>query len=145
MADAADEVSVADPAVGDKRLAILARVLASIAGAGSLTPEQVLMLLPEKTQRTVLADVLSVGAQAAKLSPEALNRSASNNSYNHPCSLVWSPHARVRLFVGGSRAADDASVLRANGIKTKMCVAGTYAPNLYTSQPFLLYSRFLLP
>ena len=52
------------------------------------------MLLPEKAQRAVLADVSSVG--------EALNRSGLKNSYNPPCALVWSPHARVRLFVGGA-------------------------------------------
>jgi hypothetical protein len=101
----------------------------------ALTPELVFQLLPQELQQTVLADVTSVGAQAAKLSPDALNRSGL---YNPPCSLVWSPNASVRLFVGGSRAADDASVLRANGIKAKMCVAGTHAPNLYTSQPVLL-------
>ena len=82
-------------------MTIFAHILRSSAGAGALTLEQVLLLLPEELQRTVLADVSSVGSQAAKLSPEALNRSGLENSYKPPCTLVWSPHARVRLFVGG--------------------------------------------
>jgi hypothetical protein len=30
-----------------------------------------------------------------------------------------------RIFIGGAGAADDADVLHANGIRAKMCFAGT--------------------
>lgn len=57
------------------------------------------------------------------------------DAYDPPLTLVWSPRQGLALWVGGSRAADDASVLHAHGIKAKCCLAGTHAPLLGSPRP----------
>ena len=101
---------------GDRRLAALQPLLPE-----GVTAEQALPMLNDLCLSSLLPDDNRDLVRALR------DRSPTRDEkdlYLPPLTVVFAPAARCRLWLGGQRAADDATVLEKHGIKAKICAAG---------------------
>ena len=56
------------------------------------------------------------------------------DQYEPALTMIFQKEPGQRLWIGGTKAADNLAVLQAHGIKAKLCAAGTVGPGAYDIQ-----------
>ena len=113
---------------GDQREPLLADLLPD-----DILPTDALKELPPVLSETLIADESPIGVRlrsGERLDPR------DKAAYLPAATVAWNPYPGIRLWIGGSVAADDLAVCKFLGIKAKLCVAGTAGRDGYNVRPF---------
>ena len=102
---------------GDERVAVLDEIRPT-----HITAPKLFNMLPQHLwERLIFCSKYAQWGVEDAPNPHAGDKDA----FLPALSCVFQPASGVRLWIGGSVAADSAAVLKRNGIRAKCCIAGT--------------------
>ena len=102
-----------------------------------ITRQAILNMMPENLWRSTIMCSRSADFGRAVDFGRAGSRNPGDPSFDakdkfEPAlTMIFQKEPGQRLWIGGSKAADNQAVLQAHGIKAKLCAAGTVGPGAY--------------